>query len=78
MSPQLQEIEEQALRLPKGDREVLVASLLQSFESGGEEVDGAWLDEAERRYQEWRAGRSQAEPGGEQFFATARRDLGWE
>ena len=42
----------------------------------GEDIDaeGAWLAEAERRYQEYRAGRLRAKPAAE-ALRDARRDL---
>lgn len=75
MSPRLQQIEEQALRLPPEDRESLAGVLVQSLEDApASEVDAAWIEEAEQRYQKWRSG----ETGGissEKFFSEIRRDL---
>ena len=44
----------------------LIASLDQTDETGAEQ---AWLDEAERRAADFRAGRSTAKPGAEVFDA---------
>lgn len=77
MSPQLRQLEEQALCLPAEDREMLAGTLLQSLEQAPlTEIDQTWIEEAERRYQSWRAGARQAIPG-EQFLSDVRRELGW-
>ena len=77
MSPQLQQLEEQVLRLPQEDREVLADALLHSREQApATEVDEAWIAEAERRFQGWRSGQSTAVPADEFFFGV-RRELGW-
>ena len=56
MSPRLQQIEEQALRLPPEERESLAGVLVQSLEAAPtSEVDAAWIEEAERRYEQWHA-----------------------
>jgi hypothetical protein len=39
------------------------------------EIDGAWIAEAERRYEEWKAGKTKGVEG-EEFFADLRRELG--
>ena len=77
MSPRLQRIEEQALRLSPEDRESLAGVLVQSLEDAPtSEVDAAWIEEAEQRYEKWRAGKTEGIPGG-QFFSDIRRELGW-
>lgn len=58
MSVTLKDIENQVEQLTEDDRALLVERLIRSLDSG-EDVDAekAWLDEAERRYQEYRAGK---------------------
>ena len=76
MSP-LQNLAAQALRLSAPDREALADALLQRLEQAVlAEIDPAWIEEAERRYQDWRSDRVQgiAEHG---FFDGVRQELGW-
>jgi putative addiction module component (TIGR02574 family) len=53
-------IESQALALPLGERAELVSRLLDSLEvretANAKEVEGAWIEEANRRYQALVAG----------------------
>lgn len=53
----LKDVEKQVEQLTEDDRALLVEHLIRSLDSG-EDVDAevAWLDEVERRYQEYRAG----------------------
>jgi putative addiction module component (TIGR02574 family) len=75
MSPRLQQIEEQALRLSPEDRESLAGILVQSLEDApASAVDAAWIAEAEQRYQKWRAGETDG-ISSEKFFSEIRRDL---
>ncbi len=77
MSPRFRQIEEEALRLPPEDRESLAGVLVQSLEDAPtSEVDAAWIEEAERRYEKWRAGKTEGIPS-PQFFPDIRRELGW-
>ena len=77
MSPQLQQLEEQALRLSPEERESLAGVLVQSLEDAPMgEVDAAWIEEAEQRYEKWRAGKTEGIPSA-QFFSDIRRDFGW-
>jgi len=39
------------------------------------EIDEVWIAEAERRYEEWKAGRTDGVEG-ERFFPDLRRELG--
>ena len=51
------ELEEEAKNLPIQERVVLVRNLLAGLDDGqDEDVEQAWLDEAERRYQAHREG----------------------
>ena len=76
MSP-LQNLAAQALRLSAPYRKALADALLQSLDQAAlDEIDPAWIEEAERRYQDWRSERVQgiAERG---FFDGVRQELGW-
>ncbi len=76
MSPQLLKVEEQALLLPVDDREALVESLLRSLQQDNlPEVAPAWIEEAERRYREYKEGRVEGIPG-ERVFEEVRQELG--
>jgi putative addiction module component (TIGR02574 family) len=51
------ELEEEAKHLPTKERALLVRNLLAGLDDGqDEDVEQAWLDEAERRYQMYRKG----------------------
>ena len=59
MALSLAEIEDDALKLPDEDRARLAVRLLASLEEEAEspdEIEKLWLVEAERRFQELRAG----------------------
>jgi putative addiction module component (TIGR02574 family) len=58
MATLLEDIQEQALRLPPEDREALAAALVNSLDDAPlNEIDKAWIAEAERRYEDWRSGK---------------------
>ena len=68
MASKLEEIEQAALSLAAGERARLVTTLVASLEeSVDEEVELAWVDEAERRYQEVLADPGAAEPAAAAF-----------
>ena len=51
------ELEEEAKHLPTEERALLVRNLLAGLDDGqDEDVEQAWLNEAERRYQTYRKG----------------------
>ena len=53
----LNECEAQALRLPLKDRAILAEHLIASLdELSNSENENLWLDEADRRYQEYKKG----------------------
>ena len=63
MSPQLMEFEAQALKLPPSDRAALAEHLIASLdELSNEQNEQLWLDEAERRYREYKSGTISARP----------------
>ena len=76
MSATLDKVEQDALSLPKDERAFLPDPLLSSL--GGEvlsDVDAAWVDEAEKRYQEYLEGKRQPIPASA-VLAEADRLLG--
>jgi len=68
MSVKLEDVENQVAQLTDDDRARLVEQLIRSLDSG-EDVDAenAWLDEAEKRYQEYRAGKLTSKAAGAVF-----------
>lgn len=75
MHKSLQDIEDEALKLPAVARGQLAAKLLDSLESADAEVEQQWIDEAERRAADLRSGKVRAEPVG-QALARIRATLG--
>ena len=68
-------IEELAYQLPHQERARLALRLLESLEPGeDEDVDGLWLDEAERRLQKYDSGATTARDA-EEAIADIARDL---
>jgi putative addiction module component (TIGR02574 family) len=77
MALSLAEIEDDALKLPDEDRARLAVRLLASLEEEAEspdEIEKLWLVEAERRFQELRAGVVQGVPA-KDVFARLRAKL---
>ena len=75
MTVLLDKIEHDALSLSNQERAFLADRLLSSLD--GEElsdIDVAWLDEAERRYQEYKNGKRPGIPA-EEVFSEADRML---
>lgn len=67
MSP-LENVVQQALRLELRDRAKLTEKLLASLDGLSEaEIEQLWLDEAARRLEDYRAGRSEGIPAGDVF-----------
>lgn len=78
MSPQLKEIERQAILLPSKEREILIQTLLYSLDNAPlTEIDDLWIQEAEKRYWDYKKGITKGIPG-EKIFAEIRRELGWQ
>jgi len=76
----MQEIEKQALELPVKERELLITHLLQSIQRQDQEltdVDRAWLDEAEARYQQYLKNPSSALTH-KVFSDQIRSEFGWK
>lgn len=68
ISADSRKIEKQAQKLPAKERARLALVLIESLDQG-EDVDAEdlWLDEAERRLADYRAGRVEAIPANEVF-----------
>jgi hypothetical protein len=57
MSPELQECEAQVMSLPINERAILADHLITSLDLlNDSENERLWIDEAERRYQEYKNG----------------------
>jgi putative addiction module component (TIGR02574 family) len=69
-----EQLEAELLRLPPAVRARLAEALLDSLEEADTELDRAWAEEAERRYQELRAGTVTAVPAAD-AIAKARARL---
>jgi putative addiction module component (TIGR02574 family) len=64
----MQKIESEALNLDMHSRASLVGKLLLSLdEPSTSEIERLWLDEAERRLDDYRAGKVQGIPGNDVF-----------
>ena len=75
MKANLDRIEREVLGLPETERAFLADRLLSSL--GGNflnDIDAAWVEEAERRYAEYKRGTRQSIPASE-VFAEAERLL---
>jgi putative addiction module component (TIGR02574 family) len=77
MTASIQHIETQVLSLPREARTRLAIHLLESIEErpnmDPQQVELAWLAEANRRFQAYQAGEEQAIPA-DQVFADLRAD----
>ena len=63
MPPNLKECETQALKLPPKERAILAEHLIASLDSlDDSENEHLWLEEADRRYQEYKKGNISARP----------------
>ncbi len=74
MHKSLGEIEKEAPALPLRERALLVERLLATLDRGeDDDVEGPWLEEAERRYREYRSGRTGAKPADRVFELAMKR-----
>jgi putative addiction module component (TIGR02574 family) len=75
MPMKVKELEEEALRLSSHERALLVEHLIGSLEPDDDpDAECSWIEEAERRYQEYKAGKVKTIPA-EQVFKNARTKL---
>ena len=59
----MEKIEKEALKLPTNERASLAARLIRSLDEEEEsDVEKSWIQEAERRYQEYRNGNVTGRP----------------
>lgn len=76
MTSNINEIGKKALELSARDRALLIRQLLESLE-GGEEEENAeelWIDEAKRRYNRYKQGRTSERPAN-QVLEDAKANL---
>ncbi|MEK7806591.1 MAG: addiction module protein, partial [Chloroflexota bacterium] len=68
MARKFSDVESDAMQLPPRERALLIERLLATLDSG-EDVDAEelWLQEAERRYQKYRAGGIESKPAAQAF-----------
>lgn len=63
MSLKVKEIEKEALRLDTRERALLAEHLISSLDTEEDpEAERLWIEEAERRYKEYKEGRVKAKP----------------
>lgn len=75
MNRKFEEIESEILLLDRHTRANLAKSLLESLDDlSQEEYDQLWADEAEARYSDFEAGKSQAIDGDEVFRKARARN----
>ena len=75
MPMKVKELEEEALRLSSHERALLVEHLIGSLEPDDDpDAERSWIEEAERRYQDFKAGRVKTIPA-DQVFKNARTKL---
>lgn len=75
MPMKVKEIEKEALRLSSHERALLVEHLIGSLEPDDDpDAERAWIEEAERRYQNYKTGKVKTIPA-EQVFKDARLKL---
>jgi len=75
MPMKVKEIEEEALRLSSHERALLVEHLIGSLEPDEDpDAERSWIEEAERRYQNYKAGKVKT-ISAEQVFKDARLKL---
>ncbi|MGB7931817.1 MAG: addiction module protein [Gammaproteobacteria bacterium] len=76
MAANLKELEDQIAGLSSEDRARLIADLIRSIDSGtDEDSEAIWLEVAEQRYQDYRAGKLSSKSAG-LVFEEAQSKLG--
>ncbi len=76
MTSNINEIGKRALELSARDRALLIRQLLESLEEGDEEenADELWIDEAKRRYNRYKQGKTSEKPAN-QVLEDAKTNL---
>ncbi len=69
----IEQVEAEVLKLPRPVRARLAETLISSLDEDSE-IEQAWVNEAERRYQRYRAGEEEAIPAA-QALAEIRAEL---
>jgi hypothetical protein len=72
MLPIADEVESAALQLPREERALLAGRLISSREEESD-VEGAWMEEAERRYLRCRAGETRVVPAADVIARRRQR-----
>jgi putative addiction module component (TIGR02574 family) len=74
----INEIEKKALQLPKKDRGLLAERLLKSIDDNSlTDIDEMWVQEAEKRYNDYISGKTEGLPG-DKVISDIKRELGWQ
>jgi putative addiction module component (TIGR02574 family) len=75
MPSRIEEIKEEILKLPSNERAQLAEHLIRSLDKEEDpEAERLWIEEAERRYQEYKQGKVKAKPV-DAVFKEARLKL---
>jgi len=72
MAIDLEQLTQEALSLPPDAKVALIELLLQSLDN--DEIDEAWINEAEKRYEELQTGKVKGLPADE-VFRQLRKEL---
>lgn len=72
MLPIADEVESAALQLPREERARLAERLISSLEEESD-VERAWIEEAERRYERYRAGETRLVPAADVIARMRQR-----
>ncbi len=76
MAANLKELEDRIAQLSAEDRSRLMEGLIRSLDTGeDEDAEAAWLEVAEQRYQEYRAGKLSSKSA-DLVFEEAQSKLG--
>ena len=74
MARKLSDVERDAMDLPLQERALLIEHLLTTLDPGGDiDAEEEWLQEAETRYHEYRAGRIASRPADQVFNDATKR-----
>jgi putative addiction module component (TIGR02574 family) len=78
MTALLERIEKEVRELTTDEKEILLADLVSSLDTVKlSDTDQAWIEVAERRYDELISGKVKGIPAHD-FFKEIRRELGWK
>ena len=76
MSSKIEKIEKEVLRLPSHERALIAERLISSLdEEEDPEAERLWIEEAERRYKEYKEGKVKAKSA-ETVFKETRSKIG--